>query len=78
MFAGSVNVLYEDQLGVVDFHPSSNTAVLYISEGDLVMGQSYRRRVVKLRKVKTQKICSKLQKIFIPYPFMAVRVLFSS
>ena len=50
-WTGAVNVLYEDQIGVVDFHPSSNTAVLYISEGDLVMGQSYRRRVVKLRKV---------------------------
>ena len=44
-------MLYEDVLGVVDFHPSSDTAVLYISEADLAFGSAYRRRAVRLRKV---------------------------
>ena len=48
---GGLSVLYEDKLGVVDFHPSTETAVIYISEADLVTGQMYKRKVVKLRKV---------------------------
>ncbi|KAK2152530.1 hypothetical protein LSH36_326g05037 [Paralvinella palmiformis] len=44
-----VNILYEDRLGVVDFHPSSDMAVVYLSEGDLVAGSSYKRKLAKLR-----------------------------
>ena len=50
-FTEAVAVLYEDVLGVVDFHPSSDTAVLYISEADLAVSSAYRRRAVRLRKV---------------------------
>ena len=52
--AGGVNILYEDHLGVVDFHPSEGTGVIYVSEGDLVSGTLYRRKIAKLRMVSTQ------------------------
>ncbi|XP_014676480.1 PREDICTED: Fanconi anemia core complex-associated protein 24-like [Priapulus caudatus] len=49
----NVNVLYEDCLGVVDFYPSSDTAVVYLAEADLVRGNGYRRKLVKLQKVRS-------------------------
>ena len=49
--AAKVNVLFEEDSSVVDFYPSTGTAVVYITEGDLVAGNMYRRRLAKLRKV---------------------------
>ena len=51
LHAGGVNVLYEDNLGIVDFHPTNDVGVIYLSEANLVTGSSYKRKLVKLRKV---------------------------
>ncbi|KAL3877130.1 hypothetical protein ACJMK2_034883 [Sinanodonta woodiana] len=48
---GCVNILYEDSLGLVDFHPASHIGVLYASEADLVFQGTLRRKLAKLRKV---------------------------
>ena len=53
---GSVNVVYEENLGVVDFHPSKDVGIVYVSEADLVSGQTYKRKLVKLRKVSSVKV----------------------
>ncbi|XP_067651838.1 Fanconi anemia core complex-associated protein 24-like isoform X2 [Haliotis asinina] len=47
---GTANVHFDDGLGVVDFHPSSHTGVIYVSEADIVGGSGYKRKVAKLRK----------------------------
>lgn len=44
-------MLFEDNLGVVDFYPSSEVGAVYITEGELASGTTYRRKLVKLRKV---------------------------
>ncbi|XP_041376598.1 Fanconi anemia core complex-associated protein 24-like isoform X2 [Gigantopelta aegis] len=46
----SVRVHYDDNLGVVDFHTSSHTGVIYVSESDMVTASGYRRKLVMLRK----------------------------
>ncbi|XP_076357914.1 Fanconi anemia core complex-associated protein 24-like isoform X2 [Tachypleus tridentatus] len=44
-----VKVIVSEQLGVVDFHPSSNVAVVYVSEVDIIVGTSFKRKLVKMR-----------------------------
>ena len=44
-------MLFDDSLDLVDFCPSNNIAVMYITEAELVAGCAYRRRLVRLRKV---------------------------
>lgn len=46
-----MQVLYDDNLGLVDFYPSSTNGVVYITEAELA-SNNYRRRLAKLRKVK--------------------------
>ncbi|XP_048371124.1 Fanconi anemia core complex-associated protein 24 isoform X1 [Sphaerodactylus townsendi] len=46
---GKVKLILEDGLGVVDFHLSNRTCVLYISEADLVAGNGFKRRLVRFR-----------------------------
>ena len=46
-------VIFDDSLDVFDFCPSSNIAVVYVTEAELVAGATYRRRLVKLAKVTT-------------------------
>ncbi|NXM05793.1 FAP24 protein, partial [Tyrannus savana] len=46
---GKVRLIFEDGLGLVDFHLSNRTCILYISEADLVAGDEYKRRVVRFR-----------------------------
>ncbi|XP_042216067.1 Fanconi anemia core complex-associated protein 24-like isoform X3 [Homarus americanus] len=41
---------YSEDLGVVDFYPATDMAVIFISEADLLSGKSYRRRIVKLQR----------------------------
>lgn len=48
-FKGSVKMIFEEELGVVDFCLSNKTCVLYVSESDLVAGNSYRRKIVRFR-----------------------------
>ncbi|NWI89167.1 FAP24 protein, partial [Pitta sordida] len=46
---GKVRLIFEDGLGLVDFHLSNRTCILYISEADLVAGEEYKRRLVRFR-----------------------------
>jgi hypothetical protein len=55
LFVGrSANVLFDDSLGSIDFRPSNNVAVIYVSEAELVAGNIHRRKIVKLRKASKQ------------------------
>ncbi|XP_064599200.1 Fanconi anemia core complex-associated protein 24-like isoform X2 [Liolophura sinensis] len=42
--------MYEEDLGVVDFHPSMSVGVIYLSEADIITGTAYKRKLVKFRK----------------------------
>ncbi|NXR06682.1 FAP24 protein, partial [Semnornis frantzii] len=46
---GKIRLIFEDGLGLVDFHLSSRTCILYISEADLVAGDEFKRRLVRFR-----------------------------
>uniref|UniRef100_A0A8C3Y389 FA core complex associated protein 24 n=2 Tax=Catharus ustulatus TaxID=91951 RepID=A0A8C3Y389_CATUS len=46
---GKVRLIFEDGLGLVDFHLSNRTCILLISEADLVAGDEFKRRLVKFR-----------------------------
>ncbi|NWS18279.1 FAP24 protein, partial [Pachyramphus minor] len=46
---GKVRLIFEDGLGLVDFHLPNRTCILYISEADLVAGDEFKRRLVKFR-----------------------------
>ncbi|XP_027557319.1 Fanconi anemia core complex-associated protein 24 [Neopelma chrysocephalum] len=46
---GKVRLIFEDGLGLVDFHLSNRTCILYVSEADLVAGDEFKRRLVKFR-----------------------------
>ncbi|CAH1270323.1 FAAP24 [Branchiostoma lanceolatum] len=48
---GKVQILVEDGLGVVDFHTGDRTAVVYVTEVDLVEGNTFKKKIVKLRRV---------------------------
>lgn len=42
-------VFTEEPGSVIDFYPSSNVAVVYISEAECILGNQYRRKLAKLR-----------------------------
>uniref|UniRef100_A0A3P8X400 FA core complex associated protein 24 n=1 Tax=Cynoglossus semilaevis TaxID=244447 RepID=A0A3P8X400_CYNSE len=44
-----VNVLFESELGVADFHLPNRSCALYVSECDIVAGNSYKRKLVRYR-----------------------------
>ncbi|KAM8799479.1 Fanconi anemia core complex-associated protein 24 [Eudromia elegans] len=46
---GKIKLIFEDSLGLVDFHLSNKTCILYISEADLVAGDEFKRRLVRFR-----------------------------
>ncbi|NXH20381.1 FAP24 protein, partial [Bucco capensis] len=46
---GKIRLIFEDDLGLVDFHLSNRTCVLYLSEADLVAGDEFKRRLVRFR-----------------------------
>ncbi|NXW82253.1 FAP24 protein, partial [Alopecoenas beccarii] len=46
---GKTRLIFEDGLGLVDFHLSNRTCILYISEADLVAGDEFKRRLVRFR-----------------------------
>ncbi|NXO63151.1 FAP24 protein, partial [Phainopepla nitens] len=46
---GKVKLVFEDGLGLVDFHLSDRTCILFISEADLVAGDEFKRRLVRFR-----------------------------
>ncbi|NXO54518.1 FAP24 protein, partial [Aramus guarauna] len=46
---GKIKLIFEDGLGLVDFHLSNRTCILYVSEADLVAGDEFKRRLVRFR-----------------------------
>ncbi|NWI67755.1 FAP24 protein, partial [Todus mexicanus] len=46
---GKTRLIFEDGLGIVDFHISNRICILYISEADLVAGDEFKRRLVRFR-----------------------------
>ncbi|XP_061578691.1 Fanconi anemia core complex-associated protein 24 [Cololabis saira] len=46
---GGVKIVYENQLGVADFHLPNKSSILYLSESDIVAGSSYKRKLVRYR-----------------------------
>lgn len=46
-----MKALFEEELGDVDFRLSNKTCVLYVSESDMVAGNSYRRKIARFRNV---------------------------
>ncbi|XP_048402283.1 uncharacterized protein KIAA0513 homolog isoform X5 [Stegostoma tigrinum] len=50
---GQITVIFEDGLGLVDFHISKHLCVLYVSEADLVAGNAYKRKLVRFRNAST-------------------------
>uniref|UniRef100_A0A8C5MGW4 FA core complex associated protein 24 n=1 Tax=Leptobrachium leishanense TaxID=445787 RepID=A0A8C5MGW4_9ANUR len=48
--SGKIRLLFEDGLGLVDFHIANRTCILYISEADIVAGNAFKRRLVQFRK----------------------------
>ncbi|XP_030621147.1 Fanconi anemia core complex-associated protein 24 [Chanos chanos] len=48
-FKGNVKVIFEEEPGVVDFYLSNKSCIIYVSEGDLVAGNYYKRRIVRFR-----------------------------
>ncbi|XP_065295680.1 Fanconi anemia core complex-associated protein 24-like [Dermacentor albipictus] len=50
-----LRTVVSDHLGLVDFYPSSDSAVLYITEADLLNEHAIKRKIVKLRKNNAKK-----------------------
>ncbi|XP_021095300.1 Fanconi anemia core complex-associated protein 24 isoform X3 [Heterocephalus glaber] len=46
---GKIKLVFEDGLTAVDFYLSSRSCILYITEADLVAGNGYRKRLVRIR-----------------------------
>jgi len=46
-----IKIIYEENLGYIDFHPANHIGVVYAAEADLVTQVSVRRKLAKLRKV---------------------------
>ncbi|XP_038550882.1 Fanconi anemia core complex-associated protein 24-like [Micropterus salmoides] len=46
---GGVKILFENELGVADFHLPNKSCVLYVSECDIIAGNSYKRKLVRYR-----------------------------
>ncbi|XP_039664071.1 Fanconi anemia core complex-associated protein 24 [Perca fluviatilis] len=49
---GGVKILFENELGVADFHLPNKSCILYVSECDIVAGNGYKRKLVRYRNSK--------------------------
>lgn len=47
-----MKILYENELGVADFHLPNRSCVLYVSEYDIIAGNGYKRKLVRYRNVR--------------------------
>nr|XP_033490477.1 Fanconi anemia core complex-associated protein 24-like [Epinephelus lanceolatus] len=47
--SGGVKILFENELGVADFHLPNKSCILYVSECDIIAGNSYKRKLVRYR-----------------------------
>lgn len=52
---GGVRILFENELGVADFHLPNRSCVLYVSECDVIAGNGYKRKLVRYRNVSVTK-----------------------
>ena len=48
-----MTVQMDDSMGVLDFHPSTDVGVVYLTEADLVEGDTYKSKLNKLTKVQS-------------------------
>ncbi|XP_036604937.1 Fanconi anemia core complex-associated protein 24 [Trichosurus vulpecula] len=46
---GKIKLVFEEDLTLADFHLSNRFCILYITEADLVAGNGYKKRIVRLR-----------------------------
>ncbi|XP_022620333.1 Fanconi anemia core complex-associated protein 24 [Seriola dumerili] len=46
---GGVKILFENELGVADFHLANKICILYVSECDIIAANSYKRKLVRYR-----------------------------
>lgn len=46
-----MKILFESELGVVDFHLPNKSCILYVSECDIIAASSYKRKLVRYRNV---------------------------
>lgn len=46
---GKIKLVFEDGLTLADFYLSSRSCIVYITEADLVAGNGYRKRLVRVR-----------------------------
>lgn len=53
LITATIPVHTEQTTSAVDFYPSCYTGVVYISEADIIEGCAYKRKVARLRKVKS-------------------------
>ncbi|XP_074618306.1 Fanconi anemia core complex-associated protein 24-like [Acropora palmata] len=53
-----VTVQMDDNMGVLDFHPSSDVGVVYLTEADLLEGDTYKSKLNKLTKASFRKVVS--------------------
>lgn len=44
-----VKILFENELGVADFHLPNKSCILYVSECDIIAANSYKRKLVRYR-----------------------------
>ncbi|XP_074618304.1 Fanconi anemia core complex-associated protein 24-like isoform X4 [Acropora palmata] len=51
-----VTVQIDDNMGVLDFHPSTDVGVVYLTEADLVEGDTYKSKLNKLTKASFRKV----------------------
>ena len=70
----NAKVIFDDSLDLIDFCPSNNVAAIYVSEADIVAGNTYRRKIVKLRKVFISHWHLRLNKLF---KIFVLTILFS-
>lgn len=50
-----MKLLFENELGVADFHLPNKSCILYVSECDVIAGTGYKRKLVRYRNVSVMK-----------------------
>lgn len=46
-----MKILFENDLGVADFHLPNKSCIIYVSECDIIAGSGYKRKLVRYRNV---------------------------
>lgn len=69
--------MFEDGLAPVDFYLSSRSCILYVTEADLVAGNGYRKRLVRVRNVSTDSKTPKRKIDFHPPPSPSFGIIYT-